>query len=151
MTSSLLGGIQTPPLPLKWWRHLWTAPYSVPCLWVGWWLWRAGCISQDTYLLYDTNILKNVFPYPIILEFPSIPILTSIFLLTASQPRHLQAAPGSNRTIIAALVELALTPVPLQYYLLIVWSSIHFQWYQPVSTFDCLIRYYLSIEPLYSD
>ena len=21
-------------------------------LWVGWWLWRAGCISQDTYLLY---------------------------------------------------------------------------------------------------
>ena len=28
MTSSLLGGIQTPPLPLKWWRHLWTAPYT---------------------------------------------------------------------------------------------------------------------------
>ena len=27
--------------------------YSVPCWWVGWWLWRAGCISQDTYLLYD--------------------------------------------------------------------------------------------------
>ena len=26
--------------------------YSVPCLWVGWWLWPAGCISQDTYLLY---------------------------------------------------------------------------------------------------
>ena len=26
MTSSLFGGIQTPPLPLKWWRHLWTAP-----------------------------------------------------------------------------------------------------------------------------
>ena len=26
--------------------------YSVPCWWVGWWLWRAGCISQDTYLLY---------------------------------------------------------------------------------------------------
>jgi len=25
---------------------------SVPCWWVGWWLWRAGCISQDTYLLY---------------------------------------------------------------------------------------------------
>ena len=21
-------------------------------LWVVWWLWRAGCISQDTYLLY---------------------------------------------------------------------------------------------------
>ena len=26
--------------------------FSVPCLWVGWWLWRAGFISQDTYLLY---------------------------------------------------------------------------------------------------
>ena len=24
----------------------------VPCWWVGWWLWRAGCTSQDTYLLY---------------------------------------------------------------------------------------------------
>ena len=24
----------------------------VTCWWVGWWLWRAGCISQDTYLLY---------------------------------------------------------------------------------------------------
>ena len=27
----------------------------MPCWWVGWWLWRAGCISQDTYLLYKTN------------------------------------------------------------------------------------------------
>ena len=26
--------------------------YMVPYWWVGWWLWRAGCISQDTYLLY---------------------------------------------------------------------------------------------------
>ena len=26
--------------------------YSVPCWWVSRWLWRAGCISQDTYLLY---------------------------------------------------------------------------------------------------
>ena len=26
--------------------------YLVPCWWVDWWLWRAGCISQDTYLLY---------------------------------------------------------------------------------------------------
>ena len=32
--------------------------YSVPCWWVGWWLWRAGCISQDTYLLY-LKILLN--------------------------------------------------------------------------------------------
>ena len=22
---------------------------------VGWWMWRAGCISQDTYLLYVAN------------------------------------------------------------------------------------------------
>ena len=29
--------------------------YSVPCWWVGWLLWRAGCISQDTYLLYDND------------------------------------------------------------------------------------------------
>ena len=27
--------------------------FSVPCWWVSWRLWRAGCISQDTYLLYD--------------------------------------------------------------------------------------------------
>ena len=26
--------------------------FSVPCWWVSWWLSRAGCISQDTYLLY---------------------------------------------------------------------------------------------------
>ena len=24
----------------------------VTCWWVGWWFWRANCISQDTYLLY---------------------------------------------------------------------------------------------------
>merc|ERR1712200_347872 len=28
-------------------------------LWVGWWLWRAGCISQDTYLLYVSHSQKN--------------------------------------------------------------------------------------------
>ena len=27
--------------------------FSVPCWWVSWWLLRAGCISQDTYLLYS--------------------------------------------------------------------------------------------------
>ena len=26
--------------------------YSMPSWWVGWWFSRAGCISQDTYLLY---------------------------------------------------------------------------------------------------
>ena len=30
--------------------------YSVLCWWVGWWLWRAGCISQDTYLLYMISL-----------------------------------------------------------------------------------------------
>ena len=30
--------------------------FSVPCWWVSWWLWRTGCISQDTYLLY---VLQN--------------------------------------------------------------------------------------------
>ena len=34
--------------------------FSVPCWWVGWWLWRAGCISQDTYLLYTKNFLLLV-------------------------------------------------------------------------------------------
>ena len=28
-------------------------------LWVGWWLWRAGCISQDTYLLYCLRRIKK--------------------------------------------------------------------------------------------
>ena len=27
-------------------------------LWVGWWLWRAGCISQDTYLLYISQLCR---------------------------------------------------------------------------------------------
>ena len=36
--------------------------YSVPCWWVGWWLWRAGYILQDTYLLHlDDDVLTNVF------------------------------------------------------------------------------------------
>ena len=35
--------------------------YSVPCWWVGWWLWRAGCISQDTYLLYLLSFLNKLF------------------------------------------------------------------------------------------
>ena len=27
--------------------------HLVPCWWVGWWLWRSGCISQDIYLIYS--------------------------------------------------------------------------------------------------
>ena len=30
-------------------------------LWVGLWLWRAGCISQDTYLLYGFDHLVDIF------------------------------------------------------------------------------------------
>ena len=26
--------------------------HLVSCWWVGWWLWHAGCISQESYLLY---------------------------------------------------------------------------------------------------
>ena len=38
---------------LAWNWHFWPLlAHLVPCWWVGWWLWRAGCISQDTYLLY---------------------------------------------------------------------------------------------------
>ena len=32
-------------------------------LWVGWWLWRAGCISQDTYLLYSTIQFGQLFHF----------------------------------------------------------------------------------------
>ena len=31
--------------------------YSVPCWWVSWWLWGAGCISQETYLLYEDYLM----------------------------------------------------------------------------------------------
>ena len=31
-------------------------------LMIGWWLWRAGCISQDTYLLFgNPKISRNLF------------------------------------------------------------------------------------------
>ena len=36
--------------------------YLVPCWWVGWWLWRAGCISQDTYLLYFLPVMPSFPP-----------------------------------------------------------------------------------------
>ena len=36
--------------------------FSVPCWLVGWRLWRAGCISQDTYLLYSSiNHIPSFF------------------------------------------------------------------------------------------
>ena len=36
--------------------------HLVPCWCVGWWLWRACCISQDTYLLYN-NYLKEKYSH----------------------------------------------------------------------------------------
>ena len=35
--------------------------HLVPSWWVGWWLWRAGCISQDTYLLYIYHLIIPLF------------------------------------------------------------------------------------------
>ena len=35
--------------------------YLVPFWWVGWWLWRAGRISQDTYLLYQIFVIFLVY------------------------------------------------------------------------------------------
>ena len=34
--------------------------HFVPCWWVGWWLRRAGCISQDTYLLYRYKNSRDI-------------------------------------------------------------------------------------------
>ena len=46
---------QKPPNLARIW-HFWPLlAHSVPCWWVGWWLWRAGRISQDTYLLYCSH------------------------------------------------------------------------------------------------
>ena len=56
---------QKPP-NLAWIWHFWPLlAHSVPYWWVGWWLWRAGCISQDTYLLYyfDKKQLSRSLPY----------------------------------------------------------------------------------------
>ena len=44
--------------------HFWPA-HLVPCWWIGWWLWRAGCISQDTYLLYGNDLISGVLKLPL--------------------------------------------------------------------------------------
>ena len=46
--------------------------YSVPCWWVGWWLWRAGCISQHTYLLYGNKVrlLNDLKTSPLVIILP---------------------------------------------------------------------------------
>ena len=53
--------------------------YSVPCWWVGWWLWRAGCISQDTYLLYTYSI-SELFWVTQDPQFSMARFLTLVFL-----------------------------------------------------------------------
>ena len=60
--------------------------YLVPCWWVDWWLWRTGCISQDTYLLYMLfifNILeRNTARAP--QPQTNQPFLWSTFLVVAT-------------------------------------------------------------------
>ena len=48
--------------------------YSVPCWWVGWWLRRAGCISQETYLLYLMlyDHLKNLYIFNMLGSQPKL-------------------------------------------------------------------------------
>ena len=41
--------------------------HLMPCWWVGWWLWRAGSISQDTYLLYSSPLM---FPLFLVVSLP---------------------------------------------------------------------------------
>ena len=43
--------------------------YLVPCWWVGWCLWPAGCISQDTYLLYDNRLWRELLVFLVILQY----------------------------------------------------------------------------------
>ena len=70
--------------------------YSVPCWWVGWWLWRAGCISQDTYLLYlyfhitSTFVFNNIqFKYLRLLFVINISKYLQLLLLYLFPFRHL--------------------------------------------------------------
>ena len=61
--------------------------HLVPCWWIGWWLWRARCISQDTYLLYlfvCLSIYLFLFIYfqnARLNMKPNVRTLTSEFLL----------------------------------------------------------------------
>ena len=48
------------------WHFCSLPAHLVPCWWIGWWFWRAGCISQDTYLLYFIcQIHEDMFPPPL--------------------------------------------------------------------------------------
>ena len=39
--------------------------YLVPCWWVVWWLWRAGCILQDTCLLYILILFVVMYSFDV--------------------------------------------------------------------------------------
>merc|ERR1712218_1011 len=50
----------------------------VPCWGVGWGLWRAGCISQDTYLLYNIVLLLEkieIWAFILPRNFPAVLII----------------------------------------------------------------------------
>ena len=77
--------------------------YSVPCWWVVWWLWRAGCISQDTYLLYCTAPgcqnyldldLSSRSQYPVL----SKPCRARSRLKTSNQPLIIQLESTSTNS-----------------------------------------------------
>ena len=54
--------------------------YLVPCWWVGRWLWRAGCISQDTYLLYLLNLKVKTLKRNCIIGILGHPLLAVLEL-----------------------------------------------------------------------
>ena len=90
-------------------------------LWVGWWLWRAGCISQDTYLLYEYHVSSLidgdiadvvVFTKDVCLCLPQSQLkavrshckydyncpLSQFRSLQDSSPNHHSAGPQPNRS-----------------------------------------------------
>ena len=88
----------------------------MPCWWVGWWLWRAGCISQDTYLLYVIYFKIKQNLYSILnlvgarmfceLRFPFVSFITLVALEWSLQGMCLHVALQLTRrsTTVVALV-----------------------------------------------
>ena len=52
--------------------------FSVPCWWVSWWLWHAGCISQDTYLLYLICLSAHLFSVADKLDISKIVVVKQV-------------------------------------------------------------------------
>ena len=46
-----------PNLAGNWHFCPWLA-HLVPCWWVGWWLWRVGCVSQDIYFIVSLRAIS---------------------------------------------------------------------------------------------